>query len=107
MRGASALDQWLARHRGVDAFVVWEPVLVRDTAPPPRARLVAHARNYWDAARDVSTALQQSGADPACLSRGSAGDAVVWDAWFDYAPDASTPAQCGRTIIETVDKLRP
>ena len=107
MRGASALDDWLAHHRSVDAFVVWEPVLLGDTAPPPPARLVTHARNYWDAGRDISTALQSSGADPACLERGSARDAVVWDAWFDYPAGAARPALCGRTILDTVARLRP
>lgn len=105
MRGASALDHWLAQHRDVDGFVVWEPVLDGD-GPPPPPRLVPHARNFWDGARVRSAAMQQSGADPACLSRGSAGDPVVWDAWFDYAPAAPSPRDCGRTILATLARLR-
>ncbi len=106
MRGVAALDHWLAQHADVAGFVVWEPVLKSDEAAPPAGRRARHARNYWDAARTRSTAMMRSGADPACLAQGDADEAVVWDAVFDYAPGASTPAFCGRTILQALPGLR-
>lgn len=105
MRGASALDRWVAEHRGVDAFVVWEPVLDGDVVPPP-AKLAAHAHNYWDPERTRSRALKASGADPACLASGSAELNVVWDAVFDYAAGSEAPSACGRTILQALPRLR-
>ncbi len=102
VRGASALDDWLARHPGAAGFVIWEPVLSRDRAPTTR---VAHAHNYWDARRTRSTALQASGWDPACLQSGSSDEAVVWDVVFDFPPGADAPAACGRTVLDELPKL--
>ncbi|HEX8950528.1 MAG TPA: hypothetical protein VF945_01725, partial [Polyangia bacterium] len=61
MRGVAALDRWLAAHGDVAGFVVWEPVIASDGDPPAAYRRAAHARNYWDASRAVSTAMMQSG----------------------------------------------
>jgi hypothetical protein len=105
VRGASALDDWLGRHAGVAAFVVWEPVLDADGEPPPW-QLARHARNYWDAGRVQSQKLQASGFDPACLSAGSARAEVVWDAVFDFAPQTAAPAYCGRPIVNVLGNLR-
>lgn len=105
MRGASALDRWLGAHRDVAGFVVWEPVLAGDTAPPARERRAAHARNYWDAALLRSTAMKASGADPKCLAQGDADVGVVWDAVFDYAPGSDAPRFCGRTILQALPAL--
>ena len=106
MRGASALDRWLDGHPDVAGFVVWEPVLAEDTAAPSASRRARHARNYWDAALARSTAMQASGADPSCLAQGDAEAGVVWDALFDYPPGAARPASCGRTILQTLPRLR-
>ena len=105
VRGVAALDRWLAAHRDVAGFVVWEPVLAGDEAPPAAGRRAAHARNYWDGSRVVSAAMMRSGADAKCLARGDADEAVVWDAVFDYAPGATTPAACGRTILRALPSL--
>jgi hypothetical protein len=105
VRGVAAFDEWLAQHRDVDGFVVWEPVLGSDDAPPSWRRRARHARNYWDAARSVSAAMMRAGGDPSCLSAGDADLPVVWDAVFDYAPGATTAAACGRTILRALPSL--
>ncbi|MDB4970514.1 MAG: hypothetical protein JWN44_6203 [Myxococcales bacterium] len=104
MRGASALDHWLDEHRDVAAFVVWEPVLAADDAPPA-SQLARHAHNYWDPTRARSQALETSGFDPACLSQGSAREEIVWDALFDFAPQRAAPAFCGRPIVDVLGRL--
>lgn len=106
VRGVAALDRWLAGHRDVAGFVVWEPVLASDEAAPPMRKRAAHARNYWDASRALSAAMMRSGADPKCLAQGDADIAVVWDAVFDYAPGEAAPALCGRTILRALPSLR-
>jgi hypothetical protein len=105
VRGVAALDQWLARHPDAEGFVVWEPVLGSDAAAPASGKRARHARNYWDAARSVSAAMQRAGGDPACLASGDADLPVVWDAVFDYAPGATTAAACGRTILRALPSL--
>ena len=106
MRGVAALDAWLAAHRDVAGFVVWEPVLAGDEGAPAAGKRAAHARNYWDASRTRSAAMMRSGADPACLAKGDADVGVVWDAVFDYAPGATAPSACGRTILRALPSLR-
>jgi hypothetical protein len=106
VRGVAALDRWLAQHREVAGFVVWEPVLPADEAAPRADKRARHARNYWDAGRAESAQMMRSGADPACLAQGDADDAVVWDAVFDYAPGATAPQFCGRTILRALPSLR-
>lgn len=106
MRGVAALDRWLAQHRDVAGFVVWEPVLPADEGAPPMRTRAAHARNYWDGARVESATMMRSGADPACLEQGDADEAIVWDAVFEYAPDATAPELCGRTILGELPSLR-
>ena len=106
MRGVAALDRWLAGHREVAGFVVWEPVLASDEAAPATDKRARHARNYWDAARARSAAMMGSGADPKCLAQGDADIAVVWDALFEYAPGATAPTFCGRTILRALPSLR-
>lgn len=106
MRGVAALDDWLAGHPEVAGFVVWEPVIASDGDAPAARKRARHARNYWDASRAVSAAMLRAGGDPQCLAQGDADDAVVWDALFDYAPGATAPAHCGRTILRALPALR-
>ena len=106
MRGVAALDKWLGAHGEAAAFVVWEPVIASDGDAPAAYKRARHARNYWDATRVVSEAMLKAGGDPACLGQGDADDAIVWDAVFDYAPGAATPAACGRTILRALPSLR-
>ena len=106
VRGVAALDAWLTAHPEADGFVVWEPVIASDEGAPAARKRARHARNYWDASRSLSAAMLRAGGDPACLAQGDADDAVVWDAVFDYAPGAMTPASCGRTILRALPALR-
>jgi hypothetical protein len=106
VRGVAALDRWLDGHRDVAGFVVWEPVIASDDGAPAAYKRAGNARNYWDASRAVSTAMMRAGGDPECLGQGDGDDAVVWDALFDYAPGATTPAHCGRTILRALPSLR-
>jgi hypothetical protein len=106
VRGVAALDGWLDGHRDVAGFVVWEPVIASDGDAPASYKRGKHARNYWDASRAVSTAMMRAGGDPECLGKGDGDDAIVWDALFDYAPGATTPASCGRTILRALPSLR-
>jgi hypothetical protein len=105
VRGASALDQWVAAHPGVEAFIVWEPVLDGDVVPDA-AKLVRHGHNYWDPERTRSAVMKRSGAEPGCLVSGSAELDVVWDAVFEYAPGAERVGWCGRTIVGKLGELR-
>jgi hypothetical protein len=105
VRGVAAFDHWLGAHGDAVGFVVWEPVLVSDEAAPAAYKRARHARNYWDAKRGLSTAMMRAGGDPECLAQGDAEEAVVWDAVFDYAPGATTPRVCGRTILRVLPTL--
>jgi hypothetical protein len=105
VRGVAALDAWLAKHGDAEGFVVWEPVIASDTGEPAADKRAKHARNYWDDSRSLSAAMLRAGGDANCLAPGDAEDAVVWDAVFDYAPGAATPASCGRTILRALPSL--
>jgi hypothetical protein len=108
VRGASALDRWVGEHRGVEAFVVWEPVLEGDVVPGA-GKLAGHAHNYWDPGRTRSAVMKAGGGggvDAACLASGSAELDVVWDAVFDYAAGADAPGWCGRTILEALPRMK-
>jgi len=105
VRGVAALDKWLAAHGDAAGFVVWEPVIASDGAAPESYKRARHAHNYWDALRSLSGVMMRAGGDPECLGQGDGDDAVVWDALFDYAPGATTPRACGRTILRALPAL--
>ncbi len=116
MRGASALAEVLAGAPAVKAFVVWEPVLDSDTAPPgPSVALTGDARvhRYWDPKLTVSRRLLAEAIAPAdCLFGKDTNDPVVWDAVFVYPPGTRwgnklpAPAFCGRTVVRVAGELR-
>ena len=58
-------------------------------------RLVLAAGQQWH--RDEHALVAQAVHD--------ADEAVVWDALFDYAPGATTPRACGRTILRELPRL--
>ena len=95
MRGASALDETLARlpDARIRAFVVWEPVIRTDIAPPTSSVLGkvrdARAAQFWDPERGVSDALRETArANRVRLRSGNDVPSVVWDAVLVYGPDA-------------------
>lgn len=117
MRGASALERVLHELPGasIRVFVVWEPVLLLDTAPPTTAGLALvgdrRASQYWDERRLLSTAiLDARRAEPGDLG-------IVWDwvAVFDpgvrwpgvrRADAFPAPRWQGRPVVDVVDELR-
>lgn len=121
MRGASALQQVLSERPGarIRAFVVWEPVLWSDIAPPI-GRVLAEtpdrrARQYWDRDRLLSAAVVQSALDdPGAwdLEEPFAPGAIVWDYVALYSPGARwddalpAPAYQGYPVVEIIDELR-
>ncbi|OFX20225.1 MAG: hypothetical protein A2V77_16600 [Anaeromyxobacter sp. RBG_16_69_14] len=66
MRGASALERVLKEERSneIRAFVIWEPVLWTDFAPPSTRRLAsisdARVAQYWDPNHFVSDMVTSS-----------------------------------------------
>ncbi len=95
MRGASALEDLLRRtpETSLHVFVVWEPVLWTDLAPPLSSVLArlsdSRVRQFWDRRRLVSAGLLR------VLDAGHAGgvgadppeqDGIVWDTVAIYPP---------------------
>ena len=112
MRGASALERVLHELPGasIRVFVVWEPVLLLDTAPPTTAGLALvgdrRASQYWDQRRLLSTAiLDARRAEPGDLG-------IVWDWVAVFAPGVRfgdgfpAPRWQGRPIVDVADALR-
>ena len=81
MQGASATGRLLKeiKNKDVRVFVVWEPVLVTDLAPPSTAALARvpdlRTAQYWDHKRALSHLMGEH-------NRAS----VVWDYIAVYAP---------------------
>ncbi len=124
MRGASALQEVLTENAALPlrVFVVWEPVIVTDVAPPTTGALgLIHdlrAAQYWDRERvlseDIVRALR---ADP---SRYPLGDelgevdeeTIVWDfiAVFPrgalWERDIPAPSFHGFPVVRSISGLR-
>ena len=110
MRGASALEDLLRRTPDpvLAAFVVWEPVIWSDLAPPLTGVLGRvsdrRAAQFWDAERLVSAELRRAiGADEDV--------SVVWDCvaiypsgsrWDDRLP---APAFIDCPVVEAIDQV--
>jgi len=121
VRGASALEDVLADHpaQRVQVFLVWEPVLWSDVAPPRDSVLAllrdANARQYWDPEKLFSSAwVASTQADPAAwrLEEGLTADNVVWDVvalypagsrWEEHLP---VPQFVGYPVVEAIGDLR-
>ena len=98
MRGSSALEATLEKHHDDDVavFVVWEPILVTDVAPPTSDDLARchdpRARQIWDEGGGVAGAVKS---DSAPRHRGQA-----WDYVALYAPGARWEATLPAPIAE-------
>jgi hypothetical protein len=115
LRGASALDSELGRVRGADvkAFVVWEPVLASDWAPPVAGALAripdSRVAQFWDRRRALSGAIRAAGDERVLGARRLQGD-IVWDNVAVFPPgvpwDARypVPEYAGAPVI---DEVRP
>ncbi len=121
MRGASALNDLLAEfdHAPLRVFVVWEPVIWSDIAPPTSAalRLVDDSRaiQYWDGARALSDEILRTiRNDPARFGFDEAPseDFVVWDVVAVFPKgsrwDASPPAPLyqGAPVASAIGEAR-
>jgi hypothetical protein len=119
VRGASALDEMMATlpEARVRLFVVWEPVIRTDIAPPTSSVMGklrdTRAAQFWDPKRLVSDAL--IGTARAHLERLPPGDevpSVIWDAVLIYGPEARWderipfPAYYGGPVESVMDEAK-
>jgi hypothetical protein len=118
LRGASALDSELGRvrHGDVKVFVVWEPVLASDWAPPVAGALAripdSRVTQFWDRRRALSQAIRAAGDERVLGARRLQGD-IVWDyvavfppgvRWEDRYP---MPEYAGAPVLDVVEEVRP
>jgi hypothetical protein len=93
LRGASAVERFIAQHREENfaVLVVWEPILPTDWTSPSRSTLAripdSRARQFWDPNHLVSQELRistekHSLPEPSCcFDKG-----FYWDEVILYAP---------------------
>lgn len=118
MRGASAVQQLLERHADerVRVFVVWEPVILTDIAPPTSGVLGLlsdrRVRQYWDADRLLSRNIVSLAiADAAKTGREVELDAesIVWDFVAIYPAGArwgrALPEYHGYPVVEVLEEF--
>ena len=115
MRGASALGDVLKRVSGrpVRVFVVWEPVLWRDLAPPTSKVLSlisdSRASQYWDKELLLSAKTDSLRRQP---DSASGKKAVVWDVAAIFPPGARWdanfpgPAFSSRPVIARINEIQ-
>jgi hypothetical protein len=121
VRGASALQEVLERVKGKDVrvFVVWEPVIVSDVAPPINRVLSRipdpRVTQYYDKARLLSNLLVKTAREQKdFLLHGEEldRDTIIWDCVFAFPPggrwekDPPRPSFSGCTVVEAADALR-
>jgi hypothetical protein len=115
VRGASALGDVLKRVAGrpVRVFVVWEPVLWTDLAPPTSKVLSlisdSRASQYWD--KDLVLSAKADSLERS--RREVAGKkAVVWDVAAIFPPGARwdanfpSPTFVSRPVITRIDEIQ-
>ncbi len=120
VRGASALQDVLTSSDGVPlhVFVVWEPVLVSDLAPPTTTVLGlihdSRAEQYWDRELSLSKDLLRTAlSDPRRydIAEELAPDALIWDVVALFPPralwdrDVPVPVYYGHTVLESAEGL--
>lgn len=120
MRGASAIQALLDSRPELDArvFVVWEPVITTDIAPPTSGTLArihdGRARQFWDEELMLSTHILRSVlANPERyrLAEDLDEDSVVWDTVALFPPGARwddafpVPAFYGYPVVDSVTGL--
>jgi hypothetical protein len=120
LRGASAVQKLLESRPDLDVrvFVIWEPVIVTDIAPPTSGALAripdARVAQFWDEGRVVSADIVRSvRADPARYGFTDElyDDTIIWDTvllieprsrWEDAFP---VPAYYGYPVATAIDGL--
>jgi len=121
VRGASALQTVLSESADspVRAFVVWEPVIATDIAPPTTAklRLVHDSRTiqYWDEGRALSKDIIRAVlANPSRYSKPAWVDeeTIAWDLVLVFPKgvtwrnDVPVPSYYGGPVVEALSALR-
>ena len=122
MRGASALQDILAEmgERPVRVFVVWEPVIATDLAPPTSAVLARipdpRVSQYWDRSNALSQTLRRAAArdwKELPIRRELRDARVVWDYLLLFPagaewPDAGPPPPefAGGTVVDTIAETK-
>jgi len=119
VRGASALGDVLKKVTGrpVRVFVVWEPVLWRDFAPPTSKVLSlisdARASQYWDKELLLSAktdSLRDTSRRQPASATGK--KPVVWDVAAIFPPgvrrdaDFPSPAFASRPVIARINEIQ-
>ena len=97
-------------------FVVWEPVLATDWAPPNGS---AQARTgdprveqFWDRARSLSTAIRAAGDERVFGQRRLKGE-TVWDYVAVFPPGVRwearfpVPAYAGAPVLDIIHEAAP
>ncbi len=114
MRGVSALEEVLAAspEKSLRVFVVWEPVIVTDVAPPTNGVLSRipdpRVAQFWDPSLALSRLMTQGAAG----AETSTPESVVWDQVLIYAPggrweEAPPPADfSGGPVVDVIEGLR-
>ena len=121
MRGASAVQRILEARPElvVRVFVVWEPVIATDVAPPTTGTLSRihdrRAIQFWDHDRALSADIVGSvmaAPDRYGLSSEFDESAIVWDTVALFPPDARwdrdfpVPTYYGSPVVEAAGGLR-
>ena len=97
LRGASAVQKLLESRPELDVrvFVIWEPVIVTDIAPPTSGTLAripdGRVAQFWDEDRVVSADIVRSvRADPARYGFTDElyDDTIVWDTVLLFPPES-------------------
>jgi hypothetical protein len=122
VRGASALEKVLEEERSdeIRAFVVREPILWTDLAPPSTRRLAsisdARVAQYWDPNHFVSNVVTSSAwaAKEGIFTHGeeSSDKVVAWDLILLFPPGSCAgrglpePVFHGNPVVTRIDEAR-
>jgi hypothetical protein len=121
VRGASALQEVLndLAEAPLVLFVVWEPVILTDVAPPTTGVMarISDSRvvQLWDRSRVLSELLLRTARDERGRSshNGDAGEgSIVWDYVLVFPPESEwgdslgPPEFAGGPVIAVIDEVR-
>jgi hypothetical protein len=123
VRGASALQDVLkdAPAAGTRVFVVWEPVLPTDIAPPTSRDMARvpdrRVAQYWDKSRVLSAEFWRTKKEHPERDRLTFGDfvesiGIVWDVVAVFGPDAEwtdmlpVPSYFGGPVVHIDAEMR-